>query len=185
MPLLPLARHGRAGGLRQRDPGRVHGQSPVQPARAAGAVRGRSGGDRGGPPGPADHQHRGLRSRTSSNSVSRWRSSSNRSRTSGCRCSSPLRTLNPLPCRPTRSRRSASANTCAPCWPRRSSRTRSRSPESAMSQIGRRLMQPPLSLTVAGLRSGDRRRRADLRRHRRPVHLPGRRKSSAASAKAG
>ena len=54
-----------------------------------------------------------------------------------------------------------------------------------MSEIGRRLMVPPLSLTVDGLRGGRRRRRPDARRHRRPVHLSRRRQSRRASARAG
>ena len=42
-----------------------------------------------------------------------------------------------------------------------------------MSRVGRRLMVDPIELTVEAAEQRDRRRRADARRHRRPLDVPG------------
>ena len=69
--------------------------------------------------------------------------------------------------------RRTSPSTCRRCSPRRSSRTHSAITGIGMSRIGRRLMVPPLSLTIEACEAGGRRRRSDVRRHRRPVDLSG------------
>ena len=148
VPLLPLARYRRAGRLRQGDAGRLHGEPAVQPARDAGAVRDRAGRDRGRPAGPADHQHRGVPIPISSNSANRWRSSSSRSRTSGCRCSGRLRTPNRAPLPVDEIAPERFGEYVRPMLTTEKFEDKVALTGIGMSPIGRRLMQLPLSLTV-------------------------------------
>ena len=114
----------------------------------AGALRDRAGRHRRRPPGPADHQHRGVRSRSArTRSAGGGRLRAGRGRLAAA-VPPGRRTPSPLRCRPTRSRRSVSANTSGPMLTAEKFEDKVALTGIGMSPIGRRLMAPPLSLTV-------------------------------------
>ena len=150
------------------------------------AVRRRAGRDRRGPAGAADHQHRRVRSRAPrARPCGGGRLRTARRRLAAAVPAVPRRSGAPTPRRPsTRSRRSEFGEHVRPMLTTEKF-------EDKVALTGHRHVRdrPPADAAAAvadrrGVRARDRRRRPDVRRHRRAVHLPGRRRFRAVQRRA-
>ena len=156
VPLLPERGHRHLRCLGSCDRGGRDGEPSVMGAPLSATIRRRHRGHRRGSAGSPVNQHRRRGSRRTSGWECMCTCASSSTRTSGFPCSSRTRarrrTSAPRNCRPTRRSPGTTGVGFVPCPHARSSRTRWRSPASGCPHIGRRLMLPPLSLTVEAIK---------------------------------
>ena len=170
VPRVRWRRARRAGRVGARHRAEPHHERAAVVGRLPAAVRRRGRRDRRGPARPADDQHRGLRARGGRRSACACGSCSSPSTTCGFRCSS----------RPA-SRAVALADEQAELERIRSVRPMARLEKFedrvaltgiGMSRIGRKLMVPPVSLTVEAIRRAVDDAGPRDGRHRRSLHVP-------------